>query len=148
MEPNDMPLDRTALMRKMSWVVRRNMHKNDGILEQMGLSRGQIPVLMELGHHGELNQRELAGEMHVTPATLSATLKRMERSNLVERFTPEEDARVSLVRLTDSGMDMLRAAKELLDRTSADMLSFLTDEECIFLNRVLNKLADNIESAK
>jgi len=146
MVPNDTAYDRVALMRKMFWVVRKYIQKNDGVLGKMGLSRGQVPVLLELGHHEELNQRELAEKIHVTPATISETLKQMERSGLIIRFTPETDARIYRVRLTNTGYEMLHTTIELLDQSSTEMLSRLTDEECVFLNHIFNRLAQNINS--
>lgn len=49
------------------------------LLEKTGIGAGQVPILMELQRHGEMTQSALAEHVHVTPATMSGTLKRMER---------------------------------------------------------------------
>jgi len=74
---------------------------DSGLLEETGLGSGQVPVLMELTRGGQLSQKELAERVHVTPATMSGLLKRMERSGFIRRTTDENDARVSLVELTE-----------------------------------------------
>ena len=100
MDPKEMDGVRQRLARRMMLVSRRRFLLADMLLEKTGIGAGQVPILMELQRHGEMTQSALAEHVHVTPATMSGTLKRMERDGRITRRGDELDARVSLVRLT------------------------------------------------
>ena len=55
------------------------------IFSEIGLFRGQPPVLFQLGKHKELTQSQLADMLEVTPATLTNILHRMEKTGLINR---------------------------------------------------------------
>lgn len=148
MSTNDSDRLRIELMRKMSWVVRSNMNRNMLRMEEFGLSRGHAPLLMELKRHGKLNQRELADIMHVTPATMSGTLKRMVKAGIVARESIDTDARVQMVSLTERGQEMLEDSVRRMDDAGGLMLSVLSDEECEVLGGILEKLAVSIREGK
>ena len=89
--------------RTLGRVQRNRFQLCEILLERMGIGPGQVPILGELGFHGEMTQRQLAEHTHVTAATISGTLKRMEKAGIVYRTDDNRDARVSIVRLTDKG---------------------------------------------
>ena len=62
--------------------------------------------------HGTLpSQRELAASMHLSPATVTATLKLLERSGYVRRVADDRDQRINRVALTESGKTTRRTAE-------------------------------------
>ena len=101
-----------------------------------------VPPVIRL--HGEMTQRQLAEHTHVTAATISGTLKRMERAGLVYRTDDEKDARVSIVRLTEDGKELGKQASELFARTDVSMLEGFSDEECDMLLGFLGRMRDNV----
>jgi DNA-binding MarR family transcriptional regulator len=117
------------------------------LLERMGVGPGQVPILSELKHHGEMTQRELAEHTHVTAATISGTLKRMERAGIVYRTDDTRDARVSIVRLTDSGKKLVDEAWQHFYRTDMDMLSGFSDEECEQMLGYFARMRENVDNA-
>lgn len=78
------------------------------VLDQLGLYRGQYFVLAALWEQEGLTQSELAERTMVRPATMTASLQRMEAAGLVERRPDPRDQRVTRVYLTEAG----RALKE------------------------------------
>ncbi|MDO4355047.1 MAG: MarR family transcriptional regulator [Clostridia bacterium] len=126
---------------------RRRFQLCELLLERLGIGAGQMPVLSELDHHKQMTQRELAEHTHVTAATISGTLKRMERSGLVQRSDDESDARVSIVRLTKKGMDCSEEAVRLFTQTDTDMLSGFSEEEMAQLLGYLQRMCENVNQA-
>ena len=103
---NEMDLTpKERIGRMLGRVTRNRFQLSELLLDRMGIGPGQMPILGELRWHGEMTQRQLAEHTHVTAATISGTLKRMERAGLVYRTDDEKDARISIVRLTDEGKE-------------------------------------------
>ena len=144
-EPQTTP--REELGRWIARVNRRRFQLCEMMLTKMGIGPGQVPILTELAHHGELTQRELAEHTHVTPATISGTLKRMERAGLISRTDDKKDARVSIVTLTDAGNEVAREARELFACADEKMLEGFDDIECQVICECLMKMRDNLMQA-
>lgn len=128
-------------------VWRRRFQLSEMLLERMGVGPGQVPILSELKHHSEMTQRELAEHTHVTAATISGTLKRMERAGIVYRTDDTRDARVSIVRLTDTGKKLVDEAWQLFYRTDMDMLSGFSDDECEQMLNYFARMRENVDKA-
>lgn len=76
------------------------------------LGQPMILVLLSGAPDGIIDsQRELARRLNVTPATVTVSLKSMERSGYITRLADENDLRRKRIAITDKG----RAAVEKLD---------------------------------
>ena len=133
-----------SIVRQMIWMSRKHFQLNSTLLEETGLGSGQVPVLMELNRWGRMSQKELADRVHVTPATMSGLLKRMERSGFIRRTTDENDARVSLVELTEEGKAQCHVARRFFDQTCHEILDGLDPESQLQLKRLLDRIQDNL----
>ena len=142
------PDERVEIVRQIIWLSRRHFQLNSAHLEETGLGSGQIPVLLELERHGELNQRELAERTRVTPATMSGTLKRMEKNGLILRTADENDARISRVRLTEAGLAQCEKARSIFDQTSFQMLEALDEQSLAELRTLLTRIQDHLGGFK
>ena len=71
--------------------------------DEMGLHRGQPPLIMELYKHDGITHSELSERLEVTPATVTNLVKRMERDGFVIRRREDKDERISRVYLTEEG---------------------------------------------
>ena len=129
-----------AVIRQIIHLSRQHFQLCTSYLEETGVGGGQVPVLMELERSGELSQRELAEKTRVTPATMSGTLKRMERAGLIVRTTDENDARVSRVRLTEAGYAQCGNAHSGFDRACRQMLEVLGEEDVKALGEMLGRI--------
>ena len=134
--------------RTLGRVNRNRFQLCEVMLERMGIGPGQVPILGELRFHEEMTQRQLAEHTHVTAATISGTLKRMERAGLVYRTDDEKDARISIVRLTEEGLERGAQASELFTQTDYDMLEGFSEQECEELLKYLERMRDNISRAQ
>ena len=133
-----------AVGRALVHTSRRRFQLCELLLERLGIGPGQMPVLGELSRHKKLTQRALAEYTHVTAATISGTLKRMERAGLIRRSEDESDARVSIVELTEKGTAYTEEALRRFTETDTDMLSGFSEEELAQLLGFLNRMHENV----
>jgi DNA-binding MarR family transcriptional regulator len=114
------------------------------LLESLGLYRGQPRVLFALWEREGQTHSELAQRTHVSAATISKMIQRMEKAGFLERRADEQDQRVSRVYLTESGravQDRVSAASQQLEE---EALAGFSDEDRALLQRFLVRIRDNL----
>lgn len=128
----------------MVQVMKAHRHTAADLLNELGLHVGQEIFLMEL--EDGMRPSDMGCSLGVQPATITKMLQRMERSGLVARKPDPDDARSSLLYLTDKSRRMLKdielAWQELEERTIAN----LTTEEQVLFRRVLVQILENLNS--
>ncbi|WP_127783068.1 MarR family transcriptional regulator [Rhodococcus sp. X156] len=88
--------------RLLSTAARLVEHSWEAQLARHGLTHAGMIALHSL-RSGPLSQRELARACRVTDQTISRTVERLERAQLLTRTLDPADERRQLVRLTDAG---------------------------------------------
>ena len=117
------------------------------LLETIGLYRGQPPVLFALWEQEGLTQTELAARLHVTPATITKMLQRMEKTGFISRQADSEDQRVSRVYLTETGRAIKSKVEEVWSVMEAETFADFTLEERVLLRRFLLQMRENLARA-
>lgn len=121
----------------------------DERLAQLGLSSGQMPVLLTLADGSETSQKDLAAAAAVEQPTMAATLARMQRDGLLTRRRDPGDGRSSLFALTPETrakvQDVIASAMEINEKALAP----LTREERVLyidmLSRIITALGGESE---
>ncbi len=75
-----------------------------------GILPGQFPVVLRLLESEKETQKSLSDHIRVGQATMAHTLKRMERTNIIERRPLGHDRRQFSIHLTPKGMGMAMTA--------------------------------------
>lgn len=137
------PLQQTVshLLVQMCKLLRIRAH---ALLEEIGLYGGQQFVLMALWQKEGITHSELAGQLHVQPATITNALKRMERAGFVERRQDAEDQRVSRVYLTEAGRDIRDEVEGVWRELEEKTFAGFSSEERALLNRLLLRIRNNL----
>ncbi len=128
-----------------------HMHKAvcDRELSRSGLYRAQFRMLMHLWHNGgKLPQRRLAEELHISPAVVTVTLKKLLAEGYVTRIPSEQDRRTVMIALTPHGNEAVDTAHGTLDRIDTAMLDGFTDEEKEKLVSYYNRMLFNLMNMK
>jgi DNA-binding MarR family transcriptional regulator len=118
------------------------------LLGGIGLYRGQQFVLRVLWEKEGLTHSELAEQSNVRPATITNTLKRMEKAGFVERRQDAEDQRVSRVYLTDAGRNIRDAVEGVWSELEGQAFAGFSSEERILLSRFLLRIRENLMRRK
>ena len=113
-------------------------------LNKLGVHTGQEMILLQLWIEEGIPQSQLAACMEVEPPTATKMLQRMERAGLIERRPDPEDARVSLVYLTERGRALEQPVLDVWRQLEARTVSGLSLTEQTLLRRLLLQVASNL----
>jgi DNA-binding MarR family transcriptional regulator len=138
---------------RLMWKAYRDLYQElstvleDQLLRDAGLSGSEYAVLVELSHSpdGVLRARELGSELGWDRSRLSHLVRRMEKRRLVAREECEEDARGSMVRLTDAGRATVDGvAPEHSEAVRRYFFNALSNDELETFASVVDRLRDNL----
>ena len=138
---------------RLMWKAYRDLYQElstvleDQLLRDSGLSGSEYAVLVELSHSpdGVLRARELGSELGWDRSRLSHLVGRMEKRRLVVREECEEDARGSMVRLTDTGRATVDGvAPEHSEAIRRYFFNALSKDELETFATVVDRLRDNL----
>lgn len=113
------------------------------LLDELGLHVGQEMFLMEL--RDGMNLSDMGCSLGVQPATITKMTQRMEKSGLIERRPDPDDARSSLVYLTDKSRELLPQIVAVWQQLEERIIANLTIEERLLFRRILLQILENLE---
>lgn len=122
--------------------IRRNEYVHrQGDLQN---GRGRERFLKLLSEQDGLTNSEIVELLDIRPSSVSAMVKRLEESGIVERRPLASDGRKSAVYLTEKGKKLLDSASQNHDEISELFFDSLTSEEQAQLRDLLSKLLDGM----
>jgi DNA-binding MarR family transcriptional regulator len=119
-----------------------------GVFSRYDLSAADFAVIAALRRAGRpyrLRQSVLMEELGLTSGTVSVRINRLERKEIVTRSSSSEDARGTVVALTDKGLRLFDEVGPAHLRNEDVLLSALTDDERTQLTGLLRKLLVSFE---
>jgi MarR family transcriptional regulator, organic hydroperoxide resistance regulator len=131
----------------LAQVSRLHHYRAHELLDGLGLYRGQPPVLFALWERDGLTHKELAGQLEITPATVTKMIQRMEKAGFVQRRPDASDQRISRVYLTDAGRTVRAQVRAVWDRMEVENFAGFNDEERAVLRSFLQRLRENLLQA-
>ena len=93
-------------------------------LKPLGLTYTQYLVFMVLWEKKEATVGELGSTLYLDAGTLSPLLKKLEIEGLIARTHPENDERVTSVKLTAKGEELKEACKDIPFKVASVVGSF------------------------
>jgi DNA-binding MarR family transcriptional regulator len=130
------------LLNKVCGLRHRRMRD---LLDDLGLYRGQPSVLNALWSEDGMTHSQLAERLSKSPATITKTVKRMERAGFVERRPDPRDERLSRVYLTCAGRDIQTAVEGVWRAFEEQAFAGLSEEELSVLRSALLRICHNIK---
>lgn len=118
------------------------------LLEKVGLYRGQPPLLEALWRQDGQTHTALAEHLHITPATISRMLQRMEKTGFIHRQADADDQRVSRVFLTPAGRAVRVQVTAIFAQMERETFDGITEPQLVELRTFLTRLRDNLRSVK
>ena len=123
----------------------------DQLLQDSGLSGADYKVLVPLSEAatGVIRARDLCLQIGWDRSRLSHHLRRMEQRGLVVREECSEDARGTMVRLTDAGRRAIEgAAPQHVENVQRYFFETLSKRELETLSTVFERLLEKVGNAK
>jgi len=131
-------------LRRISRAMERHSH---ALEHQVGLTVPQLAVLRQLKAAEPLSIGDLTRSVHLSQATVTGILDRLERRGLVRRRRDARDRRKVHVRLTEAGAEAVRRAPPLLHERFLAALGGLPDWEQMQILATLQRVVALMESA-
>lgn len=109
-----------------------------------GLYYGQPPILEYLMENGECTQTCLAEFLHVSPASVAVSIKRMQKSGLVKKVADEGDLRCNRISITPTGKGLISDFRKECDSVDKQLFAGFSDEDIAQFRSYLERLRGNI----
>ena len=121
-----------------------------GMLEEYGLSKGKFTILIIMYSDGAdgMNPSELAEKSGVSRAAITGLLSRLERDGIIERQNDLHDGRMTTVKLSLKGVDLMNKVLPIHFVHTSKLMSGLSEQEHVQLEFLLQKIRTGISSAK
>ncbi|MET9211685.1 MULTISPECIES: MarR family winged helix-turn-helix transcriptional regulator [unclassified Nocardia] len=108
---------------------------------------GGVGVLGSLEARGPSRQVDLAADLCISQSTLSRHVAELVSSGNIARHADPLDGRVTLIRITDQGSDLLRRVRESRARGLQAALADWTEVEAEHAIAVVQKLRNSLAAA-
>ena len=148
-EPRWLTPDQADVWAKYRRVRRELQRAQDQQLQRdSGLSAADYALLAPLSESagGVLRARELGAEVDWERSRLSHQISRMEKRGLVTREPCADDARGSMVRLTEKGREMIEAAAPThVENVRRLFFDPLTSDEVRLFGDFLDRILEAVE---
>ncbi|WP_434510461.1 MarR family winged helix-turn-helix transcriptional regulator [Desulfitobacterium sp. AusDCA] len=112
----------------------------NSIVRTSDLTVSEAHALEVLGEHEKINMKSLAQKLGVTTGTTTVTVDRLEKKDLAKRESTEEDRRVNLIALTESGKKAFEEHHNYHMQLTKQMVSVLSEDEMGQFLRILKKI--------
>ncbi len=140
--------DNASLPETVSYILAQvcKLHRQraDVLLNEVGLHVGQEMILCALWENEGVTQTELAESLLIQPATVTNTLRRLEREGFVYRREDPDDQRVSRVFVTEDGRNLKAAVEERWSRLEEESFGDLSVEDGAMLRKLLHRAHDRL----
>ncbi len=92
-----------------------DLHSRE-VASSVGLTTVQLRLLKIVQESQSANAKTLALQLHVSQATITVLLDKLEAKKMIERRVSETDRRQKLIHITGLGRDALEAAPDPMQR--------------------------------
>lgn len=106
---------------------------------------GYLTILHYLWQRDKITQKELNQHVAIEQATLSNTLKRMERDGLIQREPNRKDRRRHLITLTPKGISLKTPVSAAIDDLRKTVNQGLTINDRRYFKRIMNQMTTQLE---
>ena len=122
-------------------VANKITRKYQPLLEKIDLTYTQYIVMMVMWEKYEVNEKELCRALFLKTNTLAPLLRRLKEKGFININKDKEDKRNLVISLTNKGEKLKEKA---IDVPASIAKEFnLTEEEAIFLYKILYKILNN-----
>lgn len=129
------------------WLMRLSSRYSQAMesqLKLMGMNITSWRIGLILRNYGAISMTEVATHAVGRLPTITKSVYRMEQQGLVSVKKNEQDARVTMVSITEQGIETVEQLIQNTSKTIDRAFSDLTNEELATMNSLLKKVFDNL----
>lgn len=109
------------------------------------LDRSAYAILCRLDDDGPQRLGALATVFGLDPSTITRQVQSLERAGLAKRSTDPRDRRVSLLALTDEGLDAVHATRSHRRGQLSQMLTHWPEDDVAVFASLLERFNDSLD---
>lgn len=137
--------DTTVLANRLRPVLLRLNRELRREIHSLGVTGGQVGLLVQIKYHPGIGMRELAALERISVPGMSKFVSRLEEAGLVERRPVEGDQRRVGLTLTAAGQRVLRSVKSKRTAWLSARLRELDPEELDAIDAAIEPLTHLLE---
>lgn len=139
-----MKTDLRSIVQSLGYLnILRRIHIHRAAAEN-NIYFGQLPILEYVEQHDGCTQRELAEQLQVSAPSIATSVKRMQKTGLLEKTPDQNDLRCTRITITAKGRKLAEKSRMSFDEIETRMFVGFTEEECEQLGGYLNRMIGNI----
>lgn len=135
---------RRRLSTKISVVARQLRKGFDKHASARGVTGVQWGLIALVARRPELTQREIAGYLNQSEASVGRIIDRLCKEGLLSRHLKDDDRRAYSVRLTEKSGSMMAQLSAFAEEYEKSAYTGLTEAELDMLERLLDKIISDI----
>lgn len=136
----------------LAWKIKDIHHQHANLAQIVhgarGLYMGQPRILITIKELEGASQKEIADQLHVTPASLAMSLKRLQKAGFLDRHTDSKDTRINKIYLTAKGLEVIEACRSQMVWIDQEMMTGFSDQEKDQLADYLNRIHINLTNCQ
>lgn len=133
-------------------LLMRIMRRHHALVERrigdLGIHHSQHRMLMQLAKRQEdmPSQKELAEIMGISPAAVTATLKKLEKEGYITRSMTNEDNRKNEIRITEKGLSEVMESRTIFESSDRTLFDGFSPEEMTALLSFMERIDRNLDA--
>ncbi len=133
------------LLKRINGLQRNAVYQIDS---QNGLYYGQLLILEFVYRHQPCSQKQLVDQLQVSPPSIAASIKRMQRAGLLEKAADTSDLRCNRITITEKGRRHMEQCQRDFAQLNQQMFLGFSAEDYEQLLAYLQRIAHNLDPAK
>lgn len=113
------------------------------VMNEIGLQRGQVFVLLSLWKTDGQSQIDLANHLNLTAPTINKMVGSLVKNGFAECRKCSRDGRMMRVYLTEKSVQIQSAVEEQWQKLETQTFSLLTETEKLILTQLFGKIKEN-----
>ncbi len=110
-----------------------------------GLVPSHGEILLWLYQNKKMTMKDIANKIHRSKSTVTVLVNKLEKSGFVKREILDTDNRYSYISLTSKGQNFKPIFDKITDDTNAKLYKNISDSDYKVLDKILDKMLENIK---
>lgn len=133
------------LVEKYIRVTRLHRSVVERRLSCTGVYRSQHQILMFVSSNPNVSQKELARMYGVSGATITVSLKKLEKGGYIRRLVDQNDNRFNQISITEKGRKVVEDSISIFRRMELCMFEGFSESDREVLGEMLDRIYGNLE---
>ena len=92
-----------------------------------------------------MSQKEISENLHISAATVAVSMKRLEKTGVIERRSDQEDQRRIRIYLTERGRELIEKVRTFVEQNEKMIFQGFSESEMCLMKRFFDQMIANLE---